>query len=99
MKILDRLPINDQPILLFWGPEPITIERYQIAVWVSFNCWDCATRWKRPQVDHRRQTTDRPSENSGLVLRDASPEREEALAGHLFKRRRCTIENHVPTAF
>jgi hypothetical protein len=37
VKILDRLPINDQPALLFWGPEPITIKRYQIAVWVSFN--------------------------------------------------------------
>jgi len=34
---LDRLPIADQPSLLFLGIEPIAIKQYQIAVWVSIN--------------------------------------------------------------
>jgi hypothetical protein len=37
MTILDRLPIGDQPSLLFLGVEPIAIKRYQIAVWASIN--------------------------------------------------------------
>jgi hypothetical protein len=37
LRILDRLPIADQPSLLILGIEPIAIKRYQIAVWVSIN--------------------------------------------------------------
>ncbi len=37
MKILDRLPIGDEPTVLFVGTEAITIKRYQIAVWISIN--------------------------------------------------------------
>jgi hypothetical protein len=37
VRILDRLPIADEPSLLFPGIEPIAVKRYQIAVWVSIN--------------------------------------------------------------
>ncbi len=37
MKILDRLPIGTSPRTVLVGPEPVTIKRYQIAVWVSIN--------------------------------------------------------------
>jgi hypothetical protein len=35
MKILDRLPIGDEPETILVGTEPITIKRFQIFVWVS----------------------------------------------------------------
>jgi len=37
VRILDSLPMADQPSLLFLGIEPIAIKGYQIAVWVSIN--------------------------------------------------------------
>ena len=37
MKILDKLPIGEQPAVLFVGTELVTIKRYQIAVWISIN--------------------------------------------------------------
>lgn len=37
MKILDRLPVNDAPEVLFVGAEAVTIKRYQIAAWASLN--------------------------------------------------------------
>lgn len=37
MTILDRLPIGDEPTVLFVGSEPVTIKRYQIAAWISIN--------------------------------------------------------------
>jgi hypothetical protein len=35
MKILDRLPIGDEPETITVGAEAITIKRFQIFVWVS----------------------------------------------------------------
>jgi hypothetical protein len=37
VKILDRLPIGEQPRTIFVGSEPVTIKRYQIGIWVSIN--------------------------------------------------------------
>ncbi len=37
MTILDRLPIGETPTVLFVGTEPVTIKRYQIAVWISID--------------------------------------------------------------
>lgn len=34
MKILNRLPIGEEPQTFFVGNEPVLIRRYQIAVWV-----------------------------------------------------------------
>jgi hypothetical protein len=33
----NKLPIGEEPTVLFVGTEPVTIKRYQIAVWVSIN--------------------------------------------------------------
>jgi hypothetical protein len=35
MKILDRLPIGDEPETIHVGAEAVTIKRFQIFVWVS----------------------------------------------------------------
>jgi hypothetical protein len=35
MKILDRLPIGDEPATITIGAEAVTIKRFQIFVWVS----------------------------------------------------------------
>jgi hypothetical protein len=35
MKILDRLPIGDEPATITIGSEAVTIKRFQIFVWVS----------------------------------------------------------------
>jgi hypothetical protein len=35
MKILDRLPIGDEPATIVVGAEMITIKRFQIFAWVS----------------------------------------------------------------
>ena len=37
MRILDRLPIEEEPTVLFVGAEAVTIKRYQIGVWISIN--------------------------------------------------------------
>jgi hypothetical protein len=37
VKILDRLPIGEDPAVLFVGAEAVTIKRYQIAAWASLN--------------------------------------------------------------
>jgi hypothetical protein len=37
VRILDRLPIGDEPVVLFVGTEAVTIKRYQIAAWASVN--------------------------------------------------------------
>ncbi len=37
MKILDRLPIGDEPETLLVGTEAVTIKRFQIFVWTSMN--------------------------------------------------------------
>ena len=35
MKILDRLPIGDEPATIIVGTEAVTIKRFQIFAWVS----------------------------------------------------------------
>jgi hypothetical protein len=35
MKILDRLPIGDEPATIIVGTEAVTIKRYQVFAWVS----------------------------------------------------------------
>jgi hypothetical protein len=37
MRILDRLPVGDQPVVLSVGAEAVMIKRYQIAAWASLN--------------------------------------------------------------
>ena len=37
MRTLDRLPIGEEPTVLFVGAEAVTIKRYQIGVWISIN--------------------------------------------------------------
>jgi hypothetical protein len=37
VKILDRLPVGEEPSTLFVGTEAVSIKRYQIAVWASLN--------------------------------------------------------------
>ena len=37
MIILNKLPIREEPSVLFVGSEQVTIKRYQIAVWISIN--------------------------------------------------------------
>ena len=37
VRLLDRLPIEEEPRVLFVGAEAVTIKRYQIGVWISIN--------------------------------------------------------------
>ena len=35
MRILDRVPIGDRPVLLFVGTDAVTVKRYQMVAWAS----------------------------------------------------------------
>jgi hypothetical protein len=37
VKILNRVPIGEEPTSLFVGSDLVTIKRYQIVVWISIN--------------------------------------------------------------
>lgn len=37
VRILNRLPIDEEPTVRFVGAEAVTIKRYQIGVWISIN--------------------------------------------------------------
>lgn len=37
VRILDKLPIEEEPTVLFVGAEAVTIKRYPIGVWISIN--------------------------------------------------------------